>query len=128
MLGFEVGASSCIVASGGRNAWTPAQAITLSFTQVERFFFGFLREGPEGYAPRRGRRNFYGGHPNGSYTAHISQTAPGGYCPRQRLPSLPVTIFVEGLGALTKPGCLLRRPLRGAYPSGPRCNAIESLN
>jgi len=32
--------------------------------------------GREGYAPRRGRRNFYGGPRNGSHTAQLSPDSP----------------------------------------------------
>ena len=57
--------------------WTPAFAgVTAKETFYELIFFGYLRKGPEGSAPRRGRRNFYGGPPNGSYTAQLSPDSP----------------------------------------------------
>jgi hypothetical protein len=74
---------------------------------------------PLGSAVRMGRRNLFAGRRNGSRAAQILPESPGRQCPTtERRPTLPVRRLSNRRGALSKPGCLLRRPMRTADPSG----------
>jgi len=66
-----------------------------------------------------GRRNLFAGSLNGSITAQILTESPGRQCPTTETAAAACEEVLETPGALTKPGCLLRRPMRTADPSGP---------
>ena len=72
-----------------------------------------------GSAVRMGRRNLFAGRRNGSRAAQILTESPGGQCPTTETVDAACEEVLETPGALSKPGCLLRRPMRTADPSGP---------
>jgi hypothetical protein len=72
-----------------------------------------------GSAVRMGRRNFFAGRRNGSRAAQIVTESPGGQCPTTETADAACEEVLETPGASAKPGCLLRRPMRTADPSGP---------
>jgi hypothetical protein len=76
---------------------------------------------PMGSAVRMGRRNFFAGSLNGSRAAQIVPESPGGQRPTTETSDAAGEEVLETPGALTKPGCLLRRPMRTAEPIGPFC-------
>jgi len=78
--------------------------------------------GPEGYALAGAAAIFTVAVITAAKPLRSARTVPDGQSPRRRLPSLPGTIFLEGRGALTKTGCLLRRPLRAHTPPGLSAN------
>ena len=72
-----------------------------------------------GSAVRMGRRNFFAGRRNGSTAAQILTESPGEQRPTTETADAACEEVIETLGASTKPGCLLRRPMRTADPIGP---------
>ena len=75
--------------------------------------------GPLGSAVRMGRRNLFAGRRNGSKAAQILPKSPGRQCPTTETADAACEEVLETPGALSKPGGLLRRPMRTADPSGP---------
>jgi hypothetical protein len=73
---------------------------------------------PLGSAVRMGRRNLFAGRRNGSRAAQILTESPGGQRPTTETADAACEEVIEPPGALTKPGCILRRPMRTADPSG----------
>jgi hypothetical protein len=65
-----------------------------------------------------GRRNLFAGRRNGSRTAQIVPESPGRQRPTTETADAAGKEVLDIPGALTKPGCLLRRPLRTADPNG----------
>jgi len=74
---------------------------------------------PLGSAVRTGRRNLFAGSLNGSITAQILPESPGRQRPTIETADAAGEEVIEAPGALSKPGCLLRRPMRTADPGGP---------
>ena len=72
-----------------------------------------------GSAIRMGRRNLFAGRRNGSRAAQIVIESPGRQCPTTETADAACEEVLETPGALAKPGCLLRRPMRMADPIGP---------
>jgi len=72
-----------------------------------------------GSAVCMGRRNLFAGSLNGNITAQIVPESPGGQRPTTETADAAYEEVLETPGALSKPGCLLRRPVRTADPSGP---------
>ena len=72
-----------------------------------------------GSAVRMGRRNLFAGRRNGSRAAQIVIESPGKQCPTTETTDDAGEEVLETPGALSKPGCLLRRPMRTADPIGP---------
>jgi len=66
-----------------------------------------------------GRRNLFPGRRNGSRAAQILPESPGRQSPTTETADAACEEVIETPGALAKPGCLLRRPMRTADPSGP---------
>jgi len=66
-----------------------------------------------------GRRNFFAGRLSGSMAAQIVTESPGRQRPTAETTDAAGEEVLETPGALTKLGCLLRRPMRTADPSGP---------
>jgi len=66
-----------------------------------------------------GRRNLFAGHLNGSRAAQILIESPGRQRPTTETAAAAGEEVLETPGALTKPGSLLRRPMRTADPFGP---------
>jgi hypothetical protein len=71
-----------------------------------------------GSAVRMGRRNLFAGRLNGSRAAQIVTESPGGQRPTTETAGAACEEILETPGALSKPGCLLRRPMRTADPIG----------
>jgi hypothetical protein len=71
---------------------------------------------PLGFAVRMGRRNLCAGRRNGSRAAQIVTESPGRQCPTTETADAAGEEILETPGALPKPGCLLRRPMRTADP------------
>jgi hypothetical protein len=69
-----------------------------------------------GSAIRMGRRNLFPGRLNGSITALILPESPGRQGPTAETADAACEEVIETPGALSKPGCLLRRPMRMADP------------
>ena len=67
---------------------------------------------------RMGRRNFFAGRRNGSRAAQIVTESPGGQYPTTDTADAAGEEVLETPGALTRPGCLLRRPMRTTDPIG----------
>jgi len=65
-----------------------------------------------------GRRNLFSGRLNGSGAAQILPESPGKQCPTTETADAACEEVIETPGALSKPGCLLRRPMRTQTPSG----------
>ena len=74
-----------------------------------------------GSAVRMGRRNLFAGHLNGSRPAQIVPESPERRRPTTETAAAACEEVIETPGALSKPGCLLRRPMRTADPSGHVC-------
>ena len=72
-----------------------------------------------GSAVRMDRRNLFTGRLNGSITAQIVPESPGRQRPTTETADAACEEVIETPGALSKLGCLLRRPMRTADPSGP---------
>jgi len=72
-----------------------------------------------GSAVRMDRRNLCAGRRNGSRAAQIVTESPGGQCPPTETTDAACEEVIETPGALSKPRCLLRRPMRTADPIGP---------
>jgi hypothetical protein len=72
-----------------------------------------------GFAVRMGRRNLFAGRRNGSKAAQILPESPGRQCPTTETAAAACEEVIETPGALPKPECLLRRPMRTANPIGP---------
>ena len=72
-----------------------------------------------GSAVRMGRRNLFTGRRDGSRAAQIVIESPGRQRPTTETADAACEEVIETSGALTKPGCLLRRPMRTADPIGP---------
>jgi hypothetical protein len=72
-----------------------------------------------GSAVRMDRRNLFAGRLSGSRAAQIVTESPGGQCPTTETADAAGEEVLETPGALPKPGCLLRRPMRTADPVGP---------
>jgi hypothetical protein len=72
-----------------------------------------------GSAVRMGRRNLFAGRLNGSRAAQIVPESPGRQRPTTETAAAACEEVIETPGALSKPGCLLRRPMRTADPIGP---------
>ena len=72
-----------------------------------------------GSAVRMGRRNLLAGRRNGSITAQIVPESPGRQRPTTETTDAAGEEVLETPGALSKPGCFLRRPMRTADPIGP---------
>jgi hypothetical protein len=72
-----------------------------------------------GYAVRMGRRNLFAGRRNGSRAAQIVPESPGGQRSTTETAAAACEEVIETPGASAKPGWLLRRPMRTAYPIGP---------
>ena len=70
-----------------------------------------------GSAGRMGRRNLFAGCRNGSRAAQIVTESPGRQRPTTETVDAAGKGVLETPGALTKPGCFLRRPMRPADPS-----------
>ena len=66
-----------------------------------------------------GRRNLFAGRLNGSIAAQIVPESPGRQRPTTETTDAAGEEVLETPGALSKPKCLLRRPMRTADPSGP---------
>jgi hypothetical protein len=77
-----------------------------------------------------GRRNLFAGSLNGSRAAQIVPESPGRQCPTTETADAACEEVIETPGALSKPGCILRRPMRTADPSGTfrKKLKLESLN
>ena len=71
-----------------------------------------------GSAVRMGRRNLFSGRLNGSRTAQILPESPGRQRPTTETADAACEEVIETPGAMAKPGCLLRRPMRRQTPSG----------
>jgi len=71
-----------------------------------------------GSAVRMGRRNLFAGSLNGSITAQILPQSPGRQRPTTETADAACEEVIETPGALTKPECHLRRPMRTADPIG----------
>jgi hypothetical protein len=67
---------------------------------------------------RMGRRNFFAGRRNGSRAAQIVTESPGGQFPTTETAAAACEEVLEPPGVLSKPGCLLRRPMRTTDPIG----------
>jgi hypothetical protein len=65
-----------------------------------------------------GRRNLFAGRLNGSITAQIVPESPGRQRPTTETADAAGEEVLETPGALTKPRCLLRWPMRTADPIG----------
>jgi len=79
-----------------------------------------------GSAVRMGRRNLFAGRRNGSRAAQILTESPGRQRPSTETTDAAGEEVLETPGALTKPGCLLRRPMRTTDPIEPlRRNQIR---
>jgi len=65
-----------------------------------------------------GRRNLFAGRLNGSRAAQILPKSPGIQRPTTETAAAAYEEVLETPGASAKPGCLLRRPMRTADPSG----------
>jgi len=65
-----------------------------------------------------GRRNLFAGRLNGSRAAQILIESPGRQSPTTETADAACEEVIETPGALSKPGWLLRRPMRTADPSG----------
>jgi len=74
---------------------------------------------PKGAAVRMDRRILFAGRRNGSRPAQILPESPGRQRPTTETADAAGEEVIETPGALAKPGCLLRRPMRTADPSGP---------
>ncbi|RPJ17792.1 MAG: hypothetical protein EHM37_00155 [Deltaproteobacteria bacterium] len=74
---------------------------------------------PLGSAVCMGRRNLFAGRRNGSRDAQIVIESLGRQRPMTETTHAAGEEVLETPGALSKPGCLLRRPMRTADPSGP---------
>ena len=72
-----------------------------------------------GSAVRMGRRNLFAGRRNGSRAAQIAIESPGRQRPTTETTDAAGEEVLEPPGTLSKPGWLLRRPMRTADPSGP---------
>jgi len=72
---------------------------------------------PGGVCASQGPPQFLRWPPQRQQYRLVSPDSPDGLGPRRRLPSLPGTICLEGLG-VDEPGVFCGGPLRGAYPSG----------
>jgi hypothetical protein len=72
-----------------------------------------------GSAVRMGRRNLFAGRLNGSRASQIVPESPGRQCLTTEPADAAGEEVIETPGALPKPGCLLRRPMRTADPIGP---------
>ena len=72
-----------------------------------------------GSAVRMGRRNLFAGSLNGSRAAQIVPESPGRQRPTTETADAACEEVIETPGALSKPGWLLRRPMRTADPIGP---------
>ena len=83
-----------------------------------------------GSAGRMDRRNLFAGCRNGSRAAQTLIESPGRQRPTTETAAAACEEVIETPGALTKPGCLLRRPMRPADPIGPfrEKQKLESLN
>jgi hypothetical protein len=66
-----------------------------------------------------GRRNLFAGRLNGSRAAQILIESPGKQHPTAETTDAACEEVIETPGALSKPGGLLRRPMRTADPIGP---------
>jgi hypothetical protein len=66
-----------------------------------------------------GRRNLFAGRRNGSRAAQIVIESPGRQCPTTETADAAGEEVLETPGALSKPGWLLRRPMRTADPFEP---------
>jgi hypothetical protein len=73
---------------------------------------------PLGSAVRMGRRNLLAGSLNGSRAAQILPESPMNQRLTTETADAACEEVIEIPGALSKPGCLLRRPMRTADPSG----------
>jgi len=71
-----------------------------------------------GSAARMGRRNLFAGRLNGSKAAQIVPGSPGRQCPTTETADAACEEVIETPGALSKPGWILRRPMRAADPIG----------
>jgi hypothetical protein len=69
-----------------------------------------------GSAVRMGRRNFFAGRLNGSRADQIFPESPGIQRPTTETADAAGEEVLETPGALSKPGCHLRRPMRTADP------------
>jgi hypothetical protein len=65
-----------------------------------------------------GRRNLFAGRRNGSRAAQIVPESPRRQRPTTETADAAGEEVLETPGASTKPGCLLRRPMRTADPIG----------
>ena len=65
-----------------------------------------------------GRRNLFAGRRNGSRAAQILIESPGRQRPTTETADAACEEVIETPGASAKPGCLLRRLMRTADPSG----------
>jgi len=72
-----------------------------------------------GSAVRMGRHNLFAGRRNGSKAAQIVPESPGGQCPTTETADAAGEEVLKTPGALSKPGCHLRRPMRTADPIRP---------
>jgi len=72
-----------------------------------------------GSAVRMGRRNLFAGYRNGSRSAQILPESPGRKLPTTETAAAACEEVLETPGALSKPGWILRRPMRTADPIGP---------
>jgi hypothetical protein len=75
-----------------------------------------------GSAVRMGRRNLFAGRRNGSRAAQIVTESPGRQCLTTETADAAGEEVLDTPGALSKPGSLLRRPMRTADPSVLRRN------
>ena len=71
-----------------------------------------------GSAVRMGRRNLFAGRRNGRKAAQILPESPGRQRPTTETADAACEEVIETPGALSKPGWLLRRPMRTADPIG----------
>ena len=73
-----------------------------------------------------GRRNLFAGRRNGSRAAQIVPESPGREHPTAETTDAAGEGVLETPGALSKPGSLLRRPMRTADPSVLRRNQNQN--
>jgi hypothetical protein len=102
----------------------------MGFPSVERFTFCFFAEGPAGVCRAQGppqKTHRLRQRPRG-FDNLLSGSGGGGRLCRAALSSGAFWGYLSCLAAVETAGEKLRRPLRTADPSGPRCEWTESLN
>ena len=105
--------------AASKTSWTERRLDSIIFVEPKLSDSVDAHRVPLGSAVRMGRRNLFAGHRNGSRAAQILTKSPGRQCPTTETAVAACEEVLETPGALSKPGCILRRPMRTADPSGP---------